>query len=102
MSKVISAEVPDELADEIDATRAGEPPDYDESRSAAVKRLIRRGLRADEDSGTSGPIFVAQLLGWVLFAAAFVDVSPSLGYIGAAIVLATIIDQRLSLTDRLT
>jgi hypothetical protein len=102
MSKVISAEVPDELADGIDATRAGDPPDYDESRSAAVKRLIRRGLDADENSGTTGPAYIAQLLGWVLFAAAFVDVPPEIGYLGAAIVLATVIDHRLSLTDRLT
>mgnify|MGYP006280250081 CR=1 FL=1 len=48
MSKVISAEVSDELLEEIDAERDGEPPDYDENRSPAVRRLLRAGIEAKE------------------------------------------------------
>jgi hypothetical protein len=49
MSKVISTEVSDELLEEIDAERDGEPPDYDESRSSAVRRLLRAGIEAEKD-----------------------------------------------------
>lgn len=48
MSPVISTQVSDELADRIDEYREGEPPDYDESRSSAMERLLREGLDATE------------------------------------------------------
>lgn len=41
---MISAQVPEDLADRIDEYREGEPPDYDESRSPAIRRLLREGL----------------------------------------------------------
>jgi len=44
MSKVICTEVSDDLLNEIDGHREGEPPEYDESRSAAMRRLIRDGI----------------------------------------------------------
>jgi len=97
MSKVISAEVPDELADEIDAARTGEPPDYDESRSAAVKRLIRTGLDAEDNSA----LYVGILLGWVMFAGAFVEIDAILGYLGAALVLLLTLEAKYGLTERL-
>ena len=74
-----------------------------ETRSTAIRELLQTGLDADDDTtDTAPPWYIAQLLGWVLFAAAFVDVPQQIGYLGAAIVLATILDHRLSLTDRLT
>ena len=98
MSKVISAEVSDEVAEQINEFRDGEPPDYDESRSAAVKRLIRRGLRHEEGSGNgAGALFIAQLLGWVMFAGAFFDAQAIVGYVGALLVLATVLEQRYGL-----
>lgn len=100
MSKVISAEVPDEVAEEINEYRHGEPPDYDESRSATVKRLLRRGLDADSNPRTTGPLFIIQLLGWIMFAGAFIDTQPVVGYAGAALVLATVLEQRYNITGR--
>lgn len=43
MSRVISTDVPDDLADRIEEAREGE-----ESRSACVRRLIRDGLDAEQ------------------------------------------------------
>lgn len=102
MSKVISAEVPDELADRIDATRAGEPPDYDESRSAAVKRIIRRGLDADEDTGAVPLTHVAQTVGAMLVGAAFASTAEVYGVLGVVLLFGPAINQWLSLTDRLS
>lgn len=48
MSPVISTQVSEDLADRIDEYREGEPPDYDESRSSAMERLLREGLEAAE------------------------------------------------------
>lgn len=45
MSRVISTDVPDDLAERIEEAREEE-----ESRSACVRRLIRDGLDADERS----------------------------------------------------
>jgi len=48
MSKVICTEVSDDLLNEIDGHREGEPPEYDESRSAVIRRLIRDGIEYQE------------------------------------------------------
>jgi hypothetical protein len=101
MSKVISAEVPDELADQVDATREGEPPDYDESRSQAVKSLIRDGLKYREPGGSVGPWYVVGLLGWLFVAGAFVEVGTTLGLVGMALVIASALEGYLGLLDRL-
>lgn len=49
MSKVISAQVSDDVAEEIDDLRDGDPPEYDEPRSAIVRRLVLDSL---DDSTT--------------------------------------------------
>lgn len=46
MSKVISTDVPNDLAEQIEDAREG-----DESRSAAVRRLVRLGLDAQNPTG---------------------------------------------------
>ena len=87
MSKVISAEVSDEMAEQIDAERDGDPPDYDESRSAAVKRLLRTALEDDRTGETVGPPFIVLLIGATFTAAAFADVGSTLGYLGIALIV---------------
>ena len=101
MSKVISAEVSDELAERVDATRDGDPPNYDESRSQAVKSLIRDGLKHREPGGSVEYWYIVALLGWMMFAGAFVEVSATVGAIGGALVIASALEARLGLLDRL-
>lgn len=101
MSKVISAEVSDEMAKEVEAARDGEPPDYDESRSQAVKSLIRDGLKYREPGGSVETWYVVALLGWMFVAAAFIDVSTSVGLVGAGLVVLSALEGRLGLLDRL-
>jgi hypothetical protein len=100
MSKVISAEVSDELAERVDATRDGEPPDYDESRSQAVKSLIRDGLKYREPGGSVEPWYVAALLGWLFVAGAFMEVGTTLGLAGAGLVILSVLEGWLGLLHR--
>lgn len=74
----------------------------DQTRSTAIRELLQTGLDAEEsEPATAPPWYIVQLLGWVLFAAAFVDVPQYLGIAGAGLVVATVAGQRLHLTDRL-
>lgn len=84
MSRTISAKVSDELLERIDQAREGEPPDR-ESRSAAIKRLIRTGLEAeDRDPHTVTLPIVIMWLGTIAMAAQYVDTAGLLGPIGGA------------------
>jgi len=74
MSNIISADVSDDLKDRIEAAR-----EDGESRSAAVKRLIRAGL--DGDSGNS--LGIGYGLIWAGSAFLFVTVEWSLQTIPA-------------------
>jgi len=58
MSPVISTQVSEDLAERIDECREGEPPDYDESRSAAIERLLRDGLEKAEGPPESIQAFI--------------------------------------------
>ena len=62
MGSVISTDVPDDLKEQIEAEQ-GE----DESRSATVRRLVRRGL---DDDDTIGIPYVLILFGSFLMGAA--------------------------------
>ena len=55
MSRVISTDVPKDLAERIEEAREG-----GESRSACVRRLIRAGLEAEADD--QSPLIVSLLL----------------------------------------
>jgi len=85
MSPVISADVPDELAERVDEEREGKG-DEQESRSQAVKRLLRAGLEHQEqpDGFHITKPGAAALVGAALWFAAFGDVhvSQSLGLLG--------------------
>lgn len=99
MSKVISAEVSDEMVERINAEREGEPPDYDESRSAVVKRLLRESV---EDTGESvGPVFILLLIGAIFTAGAFADVPTPIGYLGMALVILSATETTHGLLSRL-
>lgn len=81
MSTVISAAVNDELAERIDAEREGEGDDR-ESRSSAVKRLLRAGLDANDAENPEyrvPPHLYAVFMGSVLFLAPITDSSTISG-----------------------
>lgn len=84
MSPVISSDVSEDMAEEIEDIR-----EEGESRSAAVKRLLRKGMKA-EKSGDGvyvtypSIIFVIGLYG---FTAAFADAVPLVGYLGFALIV---------------
>lgn len=96
--ETLSTKVPPSMKDRIEdyAETIGE------TRSTAIRELLGAGLDAETGAtDTAPPWYIAQLLGWVLFAAAFVDVPQFLGIAGAGLVVATVAGQRLHLTDRL-
>jgi len=95
MSGVISAQVTDDLLERINAVRDGEPPDYDESRSATVRRLVRRGLEAaeaDADTATDDTdtardrliraVVMAFMMGYPTLAAASGRLNTAVAFIG--------------------
>lgn len=65
MSVVISAQVSDDLAERINEFREGEPPEYDESRSAAVERLVRKGIESEESEMSQTELAFMQA-GWMV------------------------------------
>jgi hypothetical protein len=82
MSPVISADVPDDLAEQVEEEQGD-----DESRSAAVRRLVRSGLDAEQARGVTVDYpTLASFGGWFFVAAAFADTKPVFGYAGLAVV----------------
>ena len=81
MSKVISADVPDDLADRVE-----DEQEEGESRSAAVRRLVRAGLESKEETGVSVPLplYIAWI-GTMVGAAGLLDASPTMGVAGVVI-----------------
>jgi hypothetical protein len=80
MSRVISADVPDELFEEVEDRR----PD-DESRSSAVRRYIRAGLDAEERERHGVYLPHRALLVWAgatLAVTYYADVTQLVGQIG--------------------
>lgn len=82
MSKVISADVPDDLAERIE-----EAQEEGESRSAAVRRLLRTGLDAENSQHTPAIAWWFLTVGGFLFTAAYIDASPAALVGGAGVVL---------------
>lgn len=78
MSKVISADVSDDLAERIDAEQ-----EDGESRSATVRRLVRRGLDADRHPITT----VLMMVGSLTLGIAVNPVAPPELFVGIGIVL---------------
>jgi hypothetical protein len=80
MSRVISADVPDELFEEVEDRR----PD-DESRSSAVRRYIRTGLDAEKRERHGVYLPHRALLVWVgvtLAVTYYADVTMFIGRLG--------------------
>jgi hypothetical protein len=96
MSRVISTDVPNELADRIE-----EEQEDDESRSAAVRRLLRAGLDGECDGICFTTPAALTLPGWFLVAAAFADVTTTAGYLGLALVLLGVVYQTATRRDLL-
>jgi hypothetical protein len=87
MSPVISSNVSEEVKEQVEKHREGEG-DEKESRSAAVNRLVRAGLDAEESPDgvvLTYPALVS-MVGWIFVAGAFMDVSTTVGYAGLAVV----------------
>jgi len=78
MSKVISTDVPDDLAERIEAEQ-----EEGESRSATVRRLIRRGLDADQSPIAS----TLAVIGAVTIGIAIEPVAPPELFVGIGVVL---------------
>lgn len=96
--ETLSTKVPPSMKERIEdyAEEIGE------TRSTAIRELLQEGLDTEATDTTAPPWFLVQLLGWVMFSGAFFDAQPIVGYAGAALVLATILDQRFGLTDQYT
>jgi len=58
MSKVLSASVPDGMVEQVEAEQA-----EDESQSAALRRLLRSGLKAERRDGLRNPRASLQIIG---------------------------------------
>lgn len=89
---MISADVDEELKEDIDNHRQGEEPDR-ESRSQAVKRLLKAGMRAEESREgilITYPTFLS-LLAWPFVLAGLGNVTRSVGYISLAVILTAIL-----------
>jgi len=84
--------VSDEVSERIEEQREGQG-DGKESRSAAIKRIIRAGLEAEErEDGvylTRSAAIV--MVGWFGIIAAFADADAFIGYLGTALLVAGII-----------
>lgn len=85
MTQTISAKLPKDLVDRIE-----EVQEEGESRSAAVRRLIRAGL----DQRHSG-IYLSRpaaifMIGWYCVIGAFVEVKAVMGYFGLFLFVAAI------------
>lgn len=84
MSNIISADVSDDLKDRVEDARE-QKGDEKESRSATVKRLIRRGLEAEEP-GFSQPFTIYMAwLGTLAAAAGLLDATEIVGIGGAVL-----------------
>jgi hypothetical protein len=75
--------------------RAGiEAEGYARETDHTTEELLRAGLESKRGDESVPLLVVVQMLGWVLLAGAFVDTGPVLGYIGVALVLGTVLEQR--------
>jgi hypothetical protein len=95
VSEVISASVPDDLADRIDEARDG-----DESMSACIRRLIRTGLEADAQGGERRyivgiPVVTIQSLALAVAVGAFGSFSRNLGFLGLGVLVAVTVYLRV-------
>ena len=89
MSPTIGADVSEDLKREVDEHR-----EEGESRSAAVRRLVRDGLDVDDrPPGFHVPYPVAvNLLGWWLITATFFEAqTTATGWLGVALVVGTVL-----------
>ena len=91
MSQIISTDVPDDLKDRIEAEQ-----EEGESRSAAVRRLIRSGLKSESETGHTVPLpIVIAWFGSLIAAAGLLDSTPTMGMGGLVIFIVALIYYRV-------
>jgi hypothetical protein len=89
--ETLSTKVPPALKEQIEEYAE----EIDETQSTATRELLRTGIEAEQGTADVPLVFLGQLLGWVMFAGAFFDADPVVGYVGAGVVLVTILAPRL-------
>lgn len=94
--ETLSTKVPPSMKDRIEEYAE----EIEETRSTAIRELLKAGLESEgsDQSARYPPVFLITLLGWVMFAGAFFDAQPIVGYAGAALVLVTVLEQRFGFT----
>lgn len=91
MTKVISVQVSDDVAERVEQLREGEGYEK-ESRSQALKRVVRAGLDEQDRSIIDvHPLVAVSAAGWLLVGSAFGEASALAGAVGAVIALLPII-----------
>jgi hypothetical protein len=100
MSRTISAKVNDELLERIEEAREGEPPDQ-ETRSAAMTRLIRDGLDAQEEEDTPPTLLIMMWVGTLLIAMQYASATDPAGPVGLGLVALAILLDRDAVSARL-
>jgi len=85
--QTLSTKVPAELMDRVDSYAE----EIGETRSVAVRHLLRAGLDAETEPARVPIVWLPIYLGSIAFTAAFVDTTPDVGLAGAAVVAATIV-----------
>lgn len=97
MSRVISADVSEDLAAEIE-----EEQEEGESRSAVVRRLIRAGLDAEQGRETIPVTFLLIWIGTLLIAMQYAQADGLAGPLGIAFVLSGLLLSREDVRRRLS
>lgn len=87
MSPVISADVSEDMAEQVEELR-----EEGESRSQAIKRLIRAGMKWEDANGfVVTPRALVAVFGAFLALPAYVDAEPSSGLAGLTIIAAALV-----------
>jgi hypothetical protein len=88
--ETLSTKVPPSIKQQVEEYAE----EIDETQSTAARELLQAGLESEQGTTDIPLLFLAQLLGWVMFAGAFFEADPIVGYVGAGIVLVTILAPR--------
>jgi len=78
--------------------RAGiEAEGYAQDTDYTTEELLRAGLESKRDNESVLLWAVLHMLGWAMFAGAFFDAAPALGYLGIVLILGTLLDRRFEI-----
>lgn len=75
--------------------RAGiEAEGYAQETEYTAEELLRAGLESKRESESVPLSMILLMLGWILVAGAFMQVGATVGYLGVALILGTILEKR--------